>query len=269
MKVPNVRFVQGKNTYKDADGKHYGMAIHNTSNNANDTDESTNATHRTDGVSAHFYVDADSITQSLDTDARAGHAGSSEGNQNAIAWEFTGTNDKSRAWWLANICWDEVGRVMAYIITHDPDFKTFQVRHATVAQMKSNPKVQAFYSHNDMRLAWGGTTHDDPGPNFPWDRLINVVNSHLVGGGPEEDMNQDQNGWLKFLFDLFHNGGPDAGVMVPGPSGSPTNALVNKIDYAVNEIEAVKTAIGSGIGPGPIDYTALAKALLAEIAPHS
>jgi hypothetical protein len=45
--------------------------------------------------------------------------------------------------------------------------------------MKSNPKVRAFYGHDDMRRAWGGTTHTDPGGGFPWDRLFAAVNEHL------------------------------------------------------------------------------------------
>jgi hypothetical protein len=51
--------------------------------------------------------------------------------------------------------------------------------------MKANPRVKAFYSHDDMRRAWGGTTHTDPGANFPWDKLFAVVNAAL--GQTEED----------------------------------------------------------------------------------
>lgn len=179
MRVPGIPYVQGKNDYTDFDGRKYGIAIHNTSNDASDEGEAAYAKRRTDGVSSHFYVDDDSITQSIDTDDRVGHAGSKTGNDNAIAVEITGGNGKSRDWWLANVAWDKLGWTLAYIIKHDPDFQGFQVRRATVAEMKANPKVKAFYGHNDMRLAWGGTDHSDPGPNFPWDRLIQVVNKHL------------------------------------------------------------------------------------------
>lgn len=179
MRIPNIPYHQGRNNYVDGDGLHFGIAIHNTSNTASDTNEASYADHRTDGTSSHFYVDKDSVTQSLDTDRKAGHAGSSEGNNNAIAFELTGTNDRSRQWWLDNIAWPTLGYVIAYIIRNDPDYRLFQVRRASVAEMKSNPKVKAFYSHDDMRRAWGGTTHDDPGPNFPWDRLLSAVNTAL------------------------------------------------------------------------------------------
>src|SRR5690349_18987856 len=106
-RVPGIPFVPGRNDYDDRDGRKYGIAIHNTSNNASDTNEASYARRRTDGVSSHFYVDRDSVTQSLDTTARAGHAGSRHGNENAIAVEITGGNGKSRDWWLNNVAWDK------------------------------------------------------------------------------------------------------------------------------------------------------------------
>mgnify|MGYP001618059296 FL=1 len=122
------------------------------------------------------------MTQSLDTGDKAGHAGSAAGNENAISVEITGANGETRDWWLANVAWDKLGRVLAPVIRHHwPDW-SFQVRRASVAEMKANPKVKAFYGHDDMRLAWGGTTHTDPGPNFPWDRLFAAVNAALEAG---------------------------------------------------------------------------------------
>lgn len=215
MIVPGVRFVQGRNDYPDGDGRKYGIAIHNTSNDASDEAEAAYATRRTDGISSHFYVDDDSVTQSLDTDRRAGHAGSREGNENAICFELTGANGKSRDWWLANIAWDELGGVIAYILTHDPDFDGFEVRRASVAQMKANPKVKAFYGHNDMRLAWGGTTHTDPGPNFPWDRLFAAVNAALEGemALSDEDVDRVADATVrKLLGTLLGRSGPTVGV---------------------------------------------------------
>lgn len=187
-KIPGVRFVPGRNNYADSDGKHFGIAIHNTSNDASDEGEAAYARHRTDGVSAHLYVDRDSVTQSLLLTAKSGHAGSRNGNENAISVEITGTNGKSRAWWLANVAWDRLGDSLGWLIVNDPDYAGFQVRRASVAEMKADPKVKAFYSHDDMRQAWGGTTHTDPGSDFPWDRLFTAVNAGIAkaGGQPAE-----------------------------------------------------------------------------------
>lgn len=175
MRVPGITYVQGRNDYSDADGRKYGVAIHNTSNSGTASAEASYATRRTDGTSAHFYADAKQVIQSLDTNARAGHAGSSNGNQHAVAIEITGVNSWSRQQWLDRVAWDQLGRVLAQVC------KTYgiSVRRASVAEMKANPRVKAFYGHDDMRRAWGGTTHTDPGPNFPWDRLFTAVNEHL------------------------------------------------------------------------------------------
>lgn len=193
MIVPGIPFVQGKNNYTDSDGLKYGLAFHNTSNDASDSGEASYATWRTDGVSAHLYVDGDSVTQSLDTARKAGHAGSTAGNENAIAIEIRGGNGMSRTWWLENVAWDKLGTALATIIRHHWPDGSFQVRRATVAEMQANPKISACYGHDDMRLAWGGTTHTDPGPNFPWDRLFTAINDALgtYGGravAKEEDM---------------------------------------------------------------------------------
>lgn len=188
MRIPGIPYVQGGNSYTDGDGLHYGIAIHDTSNTASDEAEASYAEHRSDGVSSHFYVDGDSVIQSLDTDAKAGHAGSSNGNNSAIAFELAGLDSRSRQWWLDNIAWSRLGYVIAYILQHDPDYAGFQVRRASVAEMQANPRVKAFYGHDDMRRAWGGTTHTDPGENFPWDRLFAAVNAALEG----DDMDQNE-----------------------------------------------------------------------------
>ena len=182
-KIPGIPFVAGRNDYTDVDGRKYGIAIHNTSNNASDEAEASYATRRTDGVSSHLYVDKDSVTQSMDTKVRAGHAGSREGNENAIAVEITGGNGMSRGWWLANVAWDKLGKALGWLIVHDPDYKGFRVERATVAQMRANPKIKALYGHDDMRRAWGGTTHTDPGPGFPWDKLISAINAGIKAAG--------------------------------------------------------------------------------------
>lgn len=194
MRVPGFRFVQAKGDYADKDGLHYGFAIHATANTASDEAETAYAAHRTDGTSAHGYVDWDSLTQALDTDRKAGHAGSAYGNENAIAIEFTGLNSYTRQRWLDSIAWSQVGAWIAYILRNDPDYRGFQVRRAGVDEMRANPRVKAFYGHDDMRRAWGGTDHTDPGPNFPWDRLFQAVNDAL-GGAPATTTSGDDMGF--------------------------------------------------------------------------
>lgn len=193
MRVSFIPYVQGLNDYTDGDKVKYGLAFHNTSNDASDTEEASWATRRPDGISAHVYVDENSATQSIDTDDKTGHAGSTQGNENAISFELTGANGWTRAQWLANIEWNLLGRVCAAIIRHHWPDGSFQVRRASVAEMRANPKIKAMYGHDDMRLAWGGTNHTDPGPDFPWDHLAAVIKAAL--GQPTKMEDDDMIGF--------------------------------------------------------------------------
>lgn len=186
MRIPGIPYVQGRNSYDDGDNAKYAIAIHNTANDATAAQEAAYATRRTDGISAHLYADDIGVIQSLDTDARAGHAGSAEGNSHAVAVEITGTNARSRQWWLERVAWGELGAALAVVVRR----YGIAVRRASVAEMRANPRVRAFYGHNDMRLAWGGTTHTDPGSSFPWDRLFSAVTAALTG--EDDDLKADE-----------------------------------------------------------------------------
>ncbi|MEO3929957.1 N-acetylmuramoyl-L-alanine amidase [Micromonosporaceae bacterium B7E4] len=250
-------YVQGRNDYTDGDGRKYGVAIHNTANDATAEQEASYATRRTDGISAHLYVDRDSVIQSLDTEDRAGHAGSAEGNNNALAVEITGSNGKSRAWWLANVAWDKLGRALAYVITHDPDYRGFQVRRASVAEMRANPKVRAFYGHDDMRRAWGGTTHTDPGPNFPWDRLFQAVTAALAG----EDDDMDAKQFSEILNDATVAAKLRAlAVSYPVYPDRSLLAVVQQQDQRTTRMEAALAELADRppVQAAPVDVAALA-----------
>lgn len=269
MIVPFIRFVRGRNDRPDGDGRKYGIAIHNTSNDASDTGEADYATRRTDNIGSHFYADVDSVTQSIDTAYQVNHAGSAQGNQNAICVEITGGNGKDRAWWLANVDWDELGRVLAAVIRyHWPD-GSFQVRRAPVAEMKSNPKVKAFYGHDDMRLAWGGTTHTDPGPGFPWDRLFTAVNAALGDSMAAVEYNTRANDAIiadtSRLLSLLSNS-KEAKFTVPstGEVRTESNGLAEQLHQILSQVKDIST----GISQLPqSDIRAFATALAVELEP--
>lgn len=173
-------------SYGTTSAKKRYIAIHNTSNNATAESESSYAKNRTDSVSSHYYVDNNSIVQSLDTKNRAFHAGSQVGNTYAIAYEITGTNSKSRDWWMKNVAWD----LLAKQIATDMKLWGIQNKHLSISEMQRGG-ISGIVTHDDMRRAWGGTTHNDPGGNFPMDYLISKINQYLSGGsggGNEDDM---------------------------------------------------------------------------------
>lgn len=248
MRVPFIPYVQGHNDYDDTDGAKYALAWHNTSNDASDEAEASYGSWRTDGISSHFYADDDSVTQSLDTADKAGHAGSGQGNENAICFEIRGANGWTRQQWLERVAWGKVAEVAAYVIrAHWPD-GSFQNRRATVAEMRANPKIKAHYGHDDMRRAWGGTTHTDPGPGFPWDHLIAKVGEALgqTQGGNDMYCRYGDKGSLNVetlqrrLVRLGHQVGVDR-------------------SYGDQTAAALKAAVGSGDGRyfGPLEVEAL------------
>ncbi|MDG4826014.1 N-acetylmuramoyl-L-alanine amidase [Asanoa sp. WMMD1127] len=158
--------------YGNSGAKKLYIAIHNTSNDAPPKNEASYAKRRTDSVSSHFYADASTVIQSLDTNYDAWHAGSSWGNQRAIAFELVGTNGSSEAYWRKVI--DRVAPVIAKVCKAHG----IPVQNLSVAQAKAK-NVGGFVTHDDMRQAWGGTTHTDPGPNFPESYLIERVKAAM------------------------------------------------------------------------------------------
>jgi len=245
VKVTGIAFIQGRNAFHDADGRKFGIAIHNTSNDGTADDEASFAKRRTDNVSSHFYADNRSVIQSLDTDSKAGHAGSDNGNQNAVAVEITGFNHWSRDKWLNNVAWEQLGAVLAQVCV----FYGVAVRRATVQEMRDNPKVRALYSHDDMRRAWGGTDHTDPGENFPWDRLLDAIDAARSGVAlvqlkeRETDMDFNQDAKLNALFNADSMVSLDTDATVDGKGSRasfavPLIVLVKEIGKKVDTLAA-------------------------------
>lgn len=143
------------------------IAIHNTANDATPAGEASYAKRRTDSVSSHFYADPVTVIQSLDTKLDAWHAGSRKGNREAIAWELVGTNSWSEGYWRKVI--DRIAPVVAEVCRV----------HNIPVQWATASDSAGFVTHDDMRRYWGGTTHTDPGPNFPRAYLIGAVKQYM------------------------------------------------------------------------------------------
>lgn len=150
------------------------IAIHNTANDASAQDEAMYARRRTDNVSTHVVVDSVEALQTLTLDRNAWHSGSSWGNSKAISFEFRGKNTWSADYWRTVI--DRAAPAIAECCV----LYAIPVRHLTVEQARKKV-MKGIVTHNDMRLAWGGTTHTDPGPNFPMQYLLDTVNKEISG----------------------------------------------------------------------------------------
>lgn len=159
---------------RERTGKRW-IVIHSTQNDASAEGEASYAKRRRDGISSHYYIDGNSIVQSLDTDLGAHHVGSSIGNRGGISYELTGFAAWSRDRWLNSIAWP----LLAAAIARDCAEHNIAVRELSVAQIKNG--ATGIITHNQARLAWGHTTHTDPGPNFPMDHLVRQVQRALEG----------------------------------------------------------------------------------------
>lgn len=148
----------------------YFVVVHSTENDAPARNEANYAKNRTDGTSSHYYVDDTEVIQSLNTDYGANHVGSWQGNQHGISYEFVGRASWSRSTWLDRIDWDKA----AASIRRDCATWGIPMRRLTVAQL--DDLERGITTHNDCRLAFGGTDHTDPGSNFPMDHLITLIN---------------------------------------------------------------------------------------------
>lgn len=116
-------------------------------------------------VSAHYCCDNNSIVQCVRLQDTAWTVGNRPGNYRGINWEFAGFAAQTAEQWRDPYSTAMLLRAVPYIRADAARFGIPLVRRTV-------PELQAFRpgitSHNDLRLAFGTTTHTDPGPNFPW-----------------------------------------------------------------------------------------------------
>jgi hypothetical protein len=214
-------------------------------------------------VSSHYCADSNSVVQCVRLKDRAWTVGNTPGNNRGINWEFAGFASQTREQWL-----DPFGVAMfdqaRPIIRADAAKYGIPLVRRTVAELRAY--VPGVTSHNDLRLAFGGTTHTDPGPNFPWDYFMDLINqaddeeaemrrtlifrygdvegkfpywSHVEGSGLRVRLTSDAD--VDFLL---ADGGPlgSEGVLFPGEQsgvpGYPWPDLAEDPDWNETRINA-------------------------------
>jgi len=115
--------------------------------------------------------------EEVHTDTIAWHCGN--GNNTSVGYEHAGYAAFTRAEWTTDA---GLAMLHASAKTTAKVAKALGIpgRWLSVAEVADN--VQGFCTHNDMRLARGGTTHTDPGPNFPYDLYMQYVTAAMTGG---------------------------------------------------------------------------------------
>lgn len=131
------------------------------------------------GTSAHKIVDENSICEGVHRDTVAWHVGPN-GNGLYIGYEFSGYAAWDAATWQAPAQLSML-QIAAQHIAEDLQAIGAPAQFLSVAQVAARQK--GLLTHNDVRLALGGTTHSDPGPNFPFAILLGYIQSYM-GGAP-------------------------------------------------------------------------------------
>lgn len=138
---------------------------------------------RTDGTSAHYYVDRDSVVQCVDTADRS-HTALYNANLVGIHYELCGTR-QTRAQWLDPASRATL-RTAARQMALDMLDNDIPLRRLTARQVR--PKTaRGLAGHVDATRGWpeDGGTHTDPGADFPWDVLFSDITAELdkIKGG--------------------------------------------------------------------------------------
>lgn len=141
------------------------------------------------GTSATDIFDPIDSVQMLPWNVIPYHVGP-KGNPKGTGSEHCGSVKLTKAQWLtdrAKSMLDKSARAKA-AEAHSRGWTLAQCRWLTVSEVARF--VSGFCTHNDIRLALGGTTHSDPGPNFPYAWYMERVRFWFQNpnGSPEDDL---------------------------------------------------------------------------------
>jgi N-acetyl-anhydromuramyl-L-alanine amidase AmpD len=272
---PDLLFVQaGGYSRGRPDGRPLWIVIHTGETRESSTSAESLARYfqdPSDGrkVSAHYSADNNSIVQCVRLGDIAWTVGNRPGNYRGINWEFAGFASQTQREWTDAYSTAMLERAMPYMRSDAERFR-IPLRRCSVADLKAfRPGVT---SHNDLRLAFGVTTHTDPGPNFPWSWFMESLQEDGLATADELEsavikgmsrlMNKaahrsDPTGrnfanWsyaVQRAADGFPTGDPD---LAGTPSLEPRLAA---IEAQLAEIRSILLAGGGGAGGGVAPHT--------------
>lgn len=192
-------------------------------------------------VSSHYCWDSTSGVQCVRLKDSAWTVGNRPGNNRGINHELCGFASQSRSGWL-----DPFGLAMFERIV--PVMRSDCAKYGIPLERRTVAELQAWRpgitSHNDLRLAFGGTTHTDPGSNFPWDVFMDMLTS-------EDDMTPDQARMLanedrQLTADLNDQ---DTVTQINGSQSFP-NHLRNRVVVIEDKVDQILAILQAGIPVG-------------------
>lgn len=181
-----------------------GICIHTTEGvrsanaNAGTADSVTTYQINSQSGSYHVMVGVDGKRIRQNTDDWVTWSTGNKGNDILLHVCMVGAAAQTRAEWLAQ---DRMLRGVASVVRYWSDKYRIPLRRVTAGTLPG------ILGHVDTRV-WGGTDHTDPGPNCPYDRVIELAKA---GGSPAptqpkgDDMTPDQE---RTLNDVARQLGP-------------------------------------------------------------
>lgn len=142
-------------------------------------------------ASAHATVDVDSRVDSVrDKDVAYAAPGA---NHSGLHLEQAGYARQSRAEWLDAYSRPMIEEQAAAWVAEKADRYAIPLRYVDAAGLRR--RERGVSTHNECRLAFGGTSHTDPGPHYPMDVLLVAAHDLMhdpVDPTPEESAMPDR-----------------------------------------------------------------------------
>jgi hypothetical protein len=157
-------------------------------------------------VSSHLCIDNNTAIQCVDVYDSAWTVGNRPGNRRGLNYEHAGFAEQTATEWADDYS-TAMLRLSAQCAVSDVLRFGIPVRRCTVDQLKAYEP--GFTTHNDLRLAFGVTSHTDPGPAFPWSRYLDMVRAELEGDINMPTVDEIVNGLLSAKLG---SSGPTVGV---------------------------------------------------------
>lgn len=132
-------------------------------------------------ASAHYCVDNDSVVQGVNVDDVAWAAPGA--NSDGVQVEQSGYAAQARPDWLdpySLATMHNAAKLTASLCI----VLSIPARHLTVAEILAGEK--GIVGHRDVNAAYHRSDHTDPGPNYPWDIFLGLVNGYIaqLNGAP-------------------------------------------------------------------------------------
>lgn len=229
-------------------------------------------------VSSNWCIDNNSAVQTVDEDDSAWTVGNRPGNYRGVNLELAGRANQIRGQWL-----DAYGVGLfaqaAKVAANAMHRWGIPNRWCSLDDLRARRRGHT--THRDLGAVFGGSDHTDPGPNFPRDYVLHVVQAELQPTPPppppteqEDDMTPYQ-AWAQHVINYRLEGIQQQRNPIVIPEfhdGETLHAQVEETNPLAVQLSELKATLGQilarpAVQPTPIDVDSLRAALLQLLTP--